>query len=125
MTGRQQIAAVIISIIVFALIIYLLRTRRLREEYSWIWFLLGSAILLLALCYPILQFLTVLIGAVLPTTTLFLFGLICMVFICLQFSVRLSGLSTRLKNLTQEIALLRGKMESLQGEPDKAGEKKS
>lgn len=110
---HQKIVAVIIAFSIFALIISLLRRRKLREEYSWLWLLTGAVILILSFSYPLLLWLTRLIGAGLPTSTLFFFGLIFLVLICLQFSVRLSGLSNQVKNLTQQQALLEAQMESL------------
>ena len=112
---HQKIVAVIIAFSIFALIISLLRRRKLREEYSWLWLLTGAVILILSFSYPLLLWLTRLIGAGLPTSTLFFFGLIFVVLICLQFSVRLSGLSNQVKNLTQQQALLEAQMESLVG----------
>lgn len=109
---HQKIVAVIIAFSIFALIISLLRRRKLREEYSWLWLLTGAVILILSFSYPLLLWLTRLIGAGLPTSTLFFFGLIFLVLICLQFSVRLSGLSNQVKNLTQQQALLEAQMES-------------
>ena len=53
--------------------------------------------------------LTRLIGAVAPTSTLFLFGILFLLLACLQFSMRITSLEERLKVLAQEIALLRGR----------------
>src|SRR3989442_1636035 len=48
MTPHQQFFAVLTSIIVFFLILELVRRRRLREEYSWLWLLTGAAMIVLA-----------------------------------------------------------------------------
>ncbi|MCP4645046.1 MAG: DUF2304 domain-containing protein, partial [bacterium] len=45
----------------------------------------------------------------LTSSTLFFFGILFVLALCLQFSVRISGLETRLKNMAQHIALLEAK----------------
>lgn len=102
---RQQIVALAISLGVLALIVELIRRRRLREEYSVLWFLTGLGILVLASWYELLVALTDFIGAALPTSTLFFFALVFLFLVSLQFSVRISTLDNRVKELAQKIAL--------------------
>ena len=52
---------------------------------------------------------TRLIGAVLPTSTLFFFALILLVLVCLQFSVRITKLDDQVKKLAQALALKEAK----------------
>ena len=63
---QQKIFAVIASLAIFATIIYLVKKGKLREEYSWLWLMTGTVILLLTLWYDLLVLLTQLIGAVMP-----------------------------------------------------------
>jgi hypothetical protein len=67
----------------------------------------GALVCLLVLRYDLLEDLTVLIGAVLPTTTLFIFALLFLMGVGLHFSVRISQLTAQLKNLAQEVAIIR------------------
>lgn len=105
MPVRQQVVAVAFGIGVLALIIELIRRRRLREEYSVLWFLTGLGILALASSYDLLVALTELVGAVVPTSTLFFFALVFLFLVSLQFSVRISTLDDRVKELAQKLAL--------------------
>ena len=105
MPGRQQIVALIVSIALLVLIVELVRRRRLREEYSVLWILTAVGIFVLAVWYDLLVSLTHLIGAVLPTSTLFFFSLLFLVLLCLQFSVRISKLDEQVKELAQTLAL--------------------
>lgn len=105
MPARQQVVALAISVGVLALIVELIRRRRLREEYSVLWFATGLGILILATSYDLLVGLTELIGAVLPTSTLFFFALVFLFLVSLQFSVRISTLDNRVKELAQKLAL--------------------
>ena len=114
MLPRQKVAMMVICIFVFFLILNLVRTRRLREEYSWMWLLTSVALFVLVIRYSWLKAIGSLIGAVLPTTTLFIGALFFMLILSVQFSVRISGLTDQIKDLVQENALLRNKMEEVQ-----------
>ena len=102
---RQQVVALIISVALLVLIVELVRRRKLREEYSVLWILTSITIFVFAVWYDLLVVLTRLIGAILPTSTLFFFALISLVFVCLQFSVRITKLDGQVKKLAQTLAL--------------------
>ena len=111
---RQKIFAIIISLTLLIFIIELVRRKKLREEYSWLWLLTGAMILILALWYDLLQGITHLIGAGLPTSTLFFLGLVFLILIAVQFSVKVSELNNQVKNLAQENGLLKNRVEELE-----------
>jgi len=94
-----------------AVIFYLVRKRRLREKYALIWIGCAIAMIGVIIFYPVLVFVTDLIGAMTPTTTLFLFGFVFMILIALKFSLSLSKLENQLKELSQKFALLEGRCE--------------
>ena len=106
---RQQVVALIISVALLVLIVELMRRRKLREEYSVLWVLTSITVFVLAVWYDLLVVLTRLIGAVLPTSTLFFFALILLVLVCLQFSVRITKLDDQVKKLAQALALKEAK----------------
>ncbi|MBI9075443.1 MAG: DUF2304 domain-containing protein [Desulfatibacillum sp.] len=106
MTPRQKVFALIVCVALFGIILGLVHKRKLREEYAWLWLFTSASLFVLVLWYDLLIWLTELIGAVLPTTTLFLFGLLFFVFITLHFSLKISRLTTQVKDLAQEMALL-------------------
>jgi len=118
---HQKVVAIAISLAILIVIIELVRRRRLKEEYSWLWLITGVSLLVLTLKYELLVWLTALIGAVLPTSTLFFFGLIFLILIVLHFSVRISALSTQVKNLAQEVAILSATVDSSRGEAGPRG----
>ena len=110
---QQKFFAIIISLSLLVFIIELVRRKKLREEYSWL-LLTGTIILILALWYDLLQWMTSLIGAGLPTSTLFFLGLVFLILIAIQFSVKVSALHTQVKNLAQENGLLKNRIEKLE-----------
>ncbi|MFZ5862556.1 MAG: DUF2304 domain-containing protein [Nitrospirota bacterium] len=110
---QQKIVAISISLLLFVLIVDLVRRRMLREEYSWLWLLTGVVIIVLASWYRLLVSLTELIGGVLPTSTLFFFGLLFLIIINLYYSTKLSGLYDRVKDVSQELAILKTELKQL------------
>lgn len=105
MTAQQKIFALIIGAGLFLVIIEMVRRRRLAEEYSFLWLLTGVGIIVLVLWYDLLEWITHLIGAKAPTTTLFIFGFVFMILINLHYSVKISRLTAQVKDLAQKIAI--------------------
>lgn len=106
MEMKPRFLALGISVLLVVFIVELVRRRKLREEYSWLWLSLSLAMFVLALWPGLLHFVTGLIGAVLTTSTLFFFALVFLVLINIQFSVEISSLRSQVKNLAQQLALL-------------------
>ena len=113
MPFQQKIFAISISIVLFIIIVDLVRRRKLREEYSWIWLLTGVLVILLSVWYDLLRFITEAIGAVLPTTTLFLFSLIFLMVINLYYATKISSLHGQVKDLAQDMAILRTEIQRM------------
>jgi len=119
---RQKIFAFVLAIIILVTIFELVRKRKLREEYSWLWIITGISILLVVWRYDLLVRFTHFIGAFWPTSTLFLIGLIFLMLINLHYSVKISGLTNQVKNLSQEITLLKAEVTGLATPPEDPSE---
>lgn len=111
MTIKQQIFSILIGLTVFIVTIELVRKKRLREEYSLLWLATSVTMMILIVRYDWLLALTRLIGAVLPTTTLFIGSILFLILLSVQFSIKISRLSDQVKDLVQENALLRYEFE--------------
>ena len=109
---HQKIFAIAASILIMLFVVELVRRRRLREEYSWLWLLTGVVIILLVVWYDLLVFITHLIGAIAPTTTLFIFGLLFLMLISLHYSLQISKLSHQVKEMAQQLTLLKDQVEN-------------
>ena len=105
-TTRYKVAAALIALSILVAIVWLIKKRRLREEYSWLWLVTGFGLLLLALWDGLLAQLAGALGITPPSTALFFFGLIFMTLLSLEFSVRISRQSEQIKNLCQRLAIL-------------------
>ena len=115
---RQKIFAFMMAVIILVTIFELVRKRKLREEYSWLWIITGVSILLVVWRYDLLVRFTHFIGAFWPTSTLFLLGLLFLMLINLHYSVKISGLTNQVKNLSQEITLLKGELTGIAQPPE-------
>jgi hypothetical protein len=105
---RQKIVFLAIVLVLLVVIVELVRRRRLRVEYSWLWIAAGLTNVGLILRYDLLLELTQLVGAVIPTSTLFFLCILYLALLSLNYSVRLTELTRQVKELAQEVALLRG-----------------
>jgi len=105
-TPTRMVALVAASVL-FVAVLEAVRRRKLREEYTPIWLTAASAILLLALSFDLLIWITNLIGAWAPSSTVFFLGLVFLTAICLSYAVRLSALANQVQVLAQELAILK------------------
>jgi hypothetical protein len=103
--------ALVGSLALLVLVLWLVRRRTLREEYTPIWMAVAVAVAAIGLWPGLLLAATRAIGAWTPRSTLFFFALVFLVGISLHYAVRLSALTLQLKNLSQELALLRDRVE--------------
>ncbi len=117
---RQQIFALIVGIAISIFIVEMVRRKKLREEYSWLWLLTSLGIIVLVIWYDLLVFITEMIGAVLPTTTLFVFGLLFLLLIALHYSVKISSLTDQVRKLAQKLSILQSELDERRAE---SGEK--
>ncbi|HUL36756.1 MAG TPA: DUF2304 domain-containing protein [Thermodesulfobacteriota bacterium] len=110
---RNKVVALVFGIGMLIIIIDLVRRRKLREEYSWLWLMTGAGILILSLWFDLLKWVTHLVGAITPSSTIFLFAFLFLIFISLHFSVVISKLTDRNKELAQRYALLENEVREL------------
>jgi hypothetical protein len=113
MNLRVRLLALAVSLGLLVVIVDLVRRRRLREEYSWLWVVTGLAIFLLAASQSLLLRLTTLLGAKIPASTLFFGGLMFLTVISLHFTTQISRLADQTKELAQRVAMLDGELREL------------
>ena len=111
---RAQLVAVTGCLLLFALVLTLVRQRRLREEYSILWLAVSAGTALLAAWGGLLVQVTSLVGAISANSVIFYFGLLFLTVLLLHLTVRVSGLMEQNKDLAQELALLAGRLEALE-----------
>jgi Uncharacterized conserved protein (DUF2304) len=107
-----RVIAILLSLVLVGTVLWLVRRRTLREEYTPIWMGVALGISALSLVPELLRWLTRAVGAWTPSSTLFFFGELFLLAICLNYAVRLSGVTLQVKNLAQELAVLRAELEA-------------
>jgi len=113
---RQQMFFLAVTAVFMLVVLELVRRRRLRVEYAWLWIGSGIALAVLIVRYELLVWLTGVAGAALPTSTVFFLATLFLALLGLHYSVRLTVLTREVKELAQELALLRGALEAEPGE---------
>jgi hypothetical protein len=106
MPPRIQIISILICVFLVAYVFELVRRKHLSEEYSMGWLITGASMLILSVSESALELVSELVGATLFTSTLFFFGLMFLMIICLHFSIRISALTKQVRILTQHIGIL-------------------
>jgi len=106
MPPRIQIISILICIFLVAYVFELVRRKHLNEEYSMGWLITGVSMLALSVSDGLIKWVSELVGATLFTSTLFFFGLLFLMIICLHFSIRISALTNQVRKLTQSIGIL-------------------
>ena len=105
--------ALTVSLVLVAVVLWLVRRRGLREEYTPIWMGVALALVVVSIRLDWLHVIARAIGAWTLSSVIFFLGEVFLVAVCLNYAVRLSQADVRIKNLAQEIALLRSRMDSL------------
>lgn len=113
---RQRLVAIAIAGGLFLLVFELIRRRKLREEYAWVWLLTAAGLMMLALQQNLLLTISGWIGSASTVSTLFFGGFLFLIALVLQFSVRLSRLTLRHRILGQRLALLEEELRRLRND---------
>jgi len=106
-TGRIQVVAIIGSFVFLGLIVELIRKRRIKEEYGLLWIIVGVVFLGFSIWRPGLEVLARQLGIAYAPAAFLLLLIVAVFLILIQFSVAISSHNERIKNLTQELGLLR------------------
>jgi len=113
-SSRVNLFAIIGSIILLMVILELIRRKYLKERYSLIWIVTGALFLLLSIRVDILSRISSFMGFTVPSNALFFFGIIFLLLIVLGLSVITSRLAEKNKVLTQEVVLLKKRVDDLE-----------
>lgn len=98
------------SLIFLLMVLDSVRRQRLREAYALIWIFLAVGMILISLWTDILKFISDILGILYPPATLFLLLLVGILLLLFQYSIVISMHHERILRLTQEIALLKEKL---------------
>lgn len=113
MSPTFQLVLVCVTLASLVFISYLIVRRQMRIKYALIWFLLNLILVVLAVFPQLVMSLASILHVHSDTNTIFLIMIFILYCICFSFSIIFSRNSARIKNLTQEIGILKAKVESM------------
>jgi hypothetical protein len=106
MTDAIQVVAVTVAVALVGLVLWLVRGRRLREEYAFAWLLGALALLGVAVWRNSLDVAAKWIGVYYPPALLLLAVILAVFLMALYFSVVISRQRQQIERLVEEVALL-------------------
>jgi hypothetical protein len=108
-----QYIAIIASIGLFIYIAYLVRNKRIKEEYSLLWLFFSVVFIFFSLWRHGLEAFAKLVGIAYPPAALFIILLLAIFLILIEFSRIISRLTDRNIALAQEMGILKMEIERL------------
>lgn len=121
---KIQAFALIASISLFFFLLYLIRKKKMKEEFSLLWLFFGIVFIVFSAWRSGLDFIAGIVGIAYPPAAMFLLFTLAFFFILIEFSTIISRLSDRNKNLTQEIGLLKMELKDILKRIEKIDEEK-
>ena len=109
--NRVLYISFLVNILLFIFVINLVRKRQLSEHFALVWLIIPILLIIFSTNRKLLEWLAAMVGVYYAPAIMIpiLFGLFLMV--SLYFSIKVSEAEQRIKTLTQELALLKYKVE--------------
>jgi hypothetical protein len=111
---RIEFWAILGCLLLFGALIELVRRNRLKERYSFLWFLTATVLLVFTLRRDWLEELAHLAGVYYPPTALFLLLVFFMLLILIHFSTVISRLINDKQTLSQSVGILEARVRALE-----------
>jgi len=112
-TSRIQYIAIAGSVLLLLLILGLIRSKKIKEEYSLLWLFFAIVFLVVSIFRDALELISHWTGIAYAPAALFLLLLMAIFFILIQFSMIISKLSEQNKKLNQELGILQMEIKEL------------
>jgi hypothetical protein len=115
---------IMLLVLAFGLLIFtveIVRRRRLSENYAIAWMIVALVGVLLGLARPLVDRLSKSLGIAYGTSLVFALAILFLVGVCINLSMHVSRLESRLETLAREAAFLRGPMRPEGGTPARPG----
>ena len=109
---KMQIISLVFSVFILYIIFEMVRKKKIKEEYSILWFGIGFIFLLISAFPGVIDKLGNLFGIAYAPTLILLLLIAFILVVLIHFSVVLSKLSEKNKDLIQEVGLLKHELDS-------------
>lgn len=113
---RIEFWAILACVVLFGTLIELVRRRRLKERYSFLWFLTSTVLLIFTLRRQWLNDLASALGVYYPPTALFLLLVFFMLMILMHYSMVISKLLNETQSLAQSVGVMDARIRKLENQ---------
>ena len=113
---KVQWLGMIFSLIILVTVVFLVRERLIKERYSLVWLMIGTFVFVMSAFQGLLEGFSALIGVDYAPSAFFALLMSMAYLLLLNLSVTISGLKAQNKAVTQELGLLRLRVEELEQE---------
>lgn len=113
---KTQWLAIAASAALLIYIIYLVRNKKIKEEYSLLWLFFSAVFIFFSIWRNALENFADMVGIAYAPAALFLILLLAIFLILIEFSVIISKLTERNKSLAQEVGIIRNEIEKLKSD---------
>ena len=110
-----QFIAILGSLGLLVVIVNLVRRRRLAEEYSLLWLLVGVGFVAISVFRGLIEEIADILGIDYGPSAIFLIAIFFIIWLLLHFSLIVSSLAERNRILAQDLALLKLEIDELRG----------
>jgi hypothetical protein len=114
--SRIQVVSIVVMAGVFAVVLELVRRRRLMERYALLWLFAATVLLAMAVWTDLLTWFARTVGVAYAPSALFAAALGFVVMLLLHFSLVISRLADQSKLNAQRLALLQQRVDELERE---------
>jgi len=115
--GIIQILSIAGSFVLLFFLIYLIRKKKLREEYAILWIAVFIIFLIISIFRGLIDYLSNLLGIYYQPTSLFIVLIIGLFLLMLHFSIVISDLKMKINKLVINLTLLEEKMSRMKESP--------
>lgn len=116
--GLFQILSIASSFGLLGLLIYLIRKRKLKEEYAILWIVISVIFLVIAVFRGLIDWISQIFGIHYQPAALFIILIFCLYLLMLHFSIVTSDLRMKINTLLMKITLLEEETSRLKQDAD-------
>ncbi len=117
--ARLTIVTIVIAVCAFVFVFELLRRRRLREKYAFLWVVIAGLTVVLSVFPSLLVRAAGLIGIATPSNLLFLVSLLILFAVSLQLSIEVGMLEEQSRRLAEQVGTLQLRVEDLEADSER------
>jgi hypothetical protein len=120
MSVASYILGIIAAVLTLAVVIEMLRRRRLRERHAVWWLIAGILALIIGVFPAVLIWAAQVVGIEIPTNLVFFVSLFILFLVCIQHSAELTKLEDKVRVLAEKAALHELRIDGLEMDDDEA-----